>query len=213
MKVIKFLIVAAVLAVATPAFSQDLSFGAKVGINLSKAAMKFDGEKADDIKMLPGLNVGVFADKNFTDLLALEVGLQYEQKGYKYTYKEHGEELKDKYAIQYLTIPVNLRANLSVGDNTLYFLAGPTLGLGLSAKETVEYNGEKESETAKFGDGEDDDIKRMNVGLLFGAGYDLSSNLGFRVTYDLGLSNLVPKGDSDNKVTTGVIGIAVTYKF
>ncbi|MBR3711808.1 MAG: PorT family protein [Bacteroidales bacterium] len=213
MKAIKLLVIAAVMALATPAFSQELSFGAKVGLNLSSATIKSGGEKADDIKMLPGLNVGVFADMNFSELLALEAGLQYEQKGYKFTYKEQGEELKDKYAIQYLTIPVNLRANLAMGDNTLYFLAGPTFGLGLSAKETVEYNGEKESESAKFGNGEEDDIKRMNVGLLFGAGFDLSSNLGFRVTYDLGLSNLVPKGDSDNKCTTGVIGVALTFKF
>ena len=76
------------MALSTPAFSQELSFGAKVGLNLSSATIKSGGEKADDIKMLPGLNVGVFADMNFSDLLALEAGLQYEQKGYKFTYKE-----------------------------------------------------------------------------------------------------------------------------
>lgn len=213
MKAIKLLVIAAVLAISAPAFSQDVSFGVKAGLNLASASIKMDGNKAEDIKILPGLNVGVFADFNFTDLLGLEAGLQYEQKGYKFTTKEFSEEIKDKYAIQYLTIPVNLRANIAVGDNTLYFLAGPTFGIGLSAKETVEYGDEKESESAKFGSGEDDDIKRMNLGLLFGAGFDLASNLGFRVTYDIGLSNLVPKGDSDNKVTTGTIGVALTYKF
>ena len=213
MKAIKLLVIAAVLAISAPAFSQDVSFGVKAGLNLASASIKMDGNKAEDIKILPGLNVGVFADFNFTDLLGLEAGLQYEQKGYKFTTKEFSEEIKDKYAIQYLTIPVNLRANIAVGDNTLYFLAGPTFGIGLSAKETVEYGDEKESESAKFGSGEDDDIKRMNLGLLFGAGFDLASNLGFRVTYDIGLSNLGPKGDSDNKVTTGTIGVALTYKF
>ena len=213
MKAIKLLVIAAVLAISAPAFSQDVSFGVKAGLNLASASIKMDGNKAEDIKILPGLNVGVFADFNFTDLLGLEAGLQYEQKGYKFTTKEFSEEIKDKYAIQYLTIPVNLRANIAVGDNTLYFLAGPTFGIGLSAKETVEYGDEKESESAKFGSGEDDDIKRMNLGLLFGAGFDLANNLGFRVTYDIGLSNLVPKGDSDNKVTTGTIGVALTYKF
>lgn len=213
MKAIKLLVIAAALAISAPAFSQDVSFGVKAGLNLASASIKMDGNKAEDIKILPGLNVGVFADFNFTDLLGLEAGLQYEQKGYKFTTKEFSEEIKDKYAIQYLTIPVNLRANIAVGDNTLYFLAGPTFGIGLSAKETVEYGDEKESESAKFGSGEDDDIKRMNLGLLFGAGFDLASNLGFRVTYDIGLSNLVPKGDSDNKVTTGTIGVALTYKF
>ena len=73
MKAIKLLVIAAVLALATPAFSQELSFGAKVGLNLSSATIKSGGEKADDIKMLPGLNVGVFADMNFSELLALEL--------------------------------------------------------------------------------------------------------------------------------------------
>lgn len=213
MKTLKLFLIAAVVAISVPALAQDVNFGVKAGLNLSNATIKSGGEKADDIKMLPGLVVGAYADINFSELLALEAGLQYEQKGYKFNYKEAGKELKDKYTINYLTVPVNLRLNLAMGDNTLYFLAGPTFGIGLSAKEKVEYDGETESASADFGNSEDDDIKRINMGLLFGAGYELSSNLGFRVTYDLGMSNLVPKGDSDNKVTTGVIGVAVTFKF
>ena len=197
MKKLKFILTAIAVVFSTSVFAQNLNFGLKAGLNLSSASIKVLGEKIDDTKMLLGLVVGAFADYNLTESLGLEAGLQFEQKGYKE--KVLGETLKCK--LNYLTIPVNLRYNLSVGDNNLYFLAGPTFGIGVSAK----YN------DTSFDLG--DDINRMNIGLLFGAGYELSSKLGLRVTYDLGLSNLTPDGDSDNKFKTNVLGFAVTYKF
>ncbi|MBQ3656233.1 MAG: PorT family protein [Bacteroidales bacterium] len=211
MRKLKVLLAAAAVAVSSSAFAQDLSFGVKAGLNLSKQAYKVGGTKvsSSDNKMLTGICIGAYADLNFSDMLALEAGLQFEQKGGK---MKSGKET-EKEVINYFTIPVNLRANLPVGDNNLYFLAGPTFGIGLSGKETYEDEDGSESASAKFGNGEDDDCKRINVGLLFGAGFEMSNNIGVRVTYDLGLSNLIPKGDSDNSVKTNVLGLAVTYKF
>ena len=220
MKAIKLLVIAAVLAISAPAFSQSVEFGVKAGVNLASASLKVSGEKADDVKMKPGLNIGVFADFNFSDLLGLETGLQFEQKGYKLKEENQGISVNDKVNLNYLTIPVNLRLNLPVGDNKLYFLAGPTLGIGLSGKEKIEYEGSYNGMSAKQmglededGDIEfgDDGIKRMNLGLLFGAGFDLSSNLGIRVSYDLGLSNLTDADDSSFK--TNAFSVALTFKF
>ena len=150
-------------------------------------------------------------------MFALEAGLQYEQKGGKYDNSEDGDSEKEKNTINYFTIPVNFRVNLPIGDNNLYFLAGPTFGIGLSGKDKVEEKEDGESNSIendiKFGDTDDSDFKRMNVGLLFGAGFEMSNNIGVRLTYDLGLSNIEPKGDSKNSTKTNVLGIAVTYKF
>ncbi len=211
MKKLKVILTAVAVAFSTSVFAQNLNFGLKAGLNLSSATIKIEGEKSDEIKMLPGLVVGAFSDINFAEKLGLEVGLQFEQKGYKAEEEIYGKTAKDKFTVNYLTVPVNLRLNLPVGENNLYFLAGPTFGIGLSAKEKVEYDGETETESIDFGD--DGGLSRMNIGLLFGAGYELSGKLGLRVTYDLGLSNLVSDGDSDNKVSTNVLGLSITYKF
>jgi len=217
MKLVKLFIVAAVLAVATPAFSQDVNFGVLAGMNFANASAKTEGNDVDDLKTKLGLNIGAFVDFNFSEKLALETGLQFEQKGTKFENenKEFGIPIKvtQKMIVNYLTIPVNARLNLPVGDNNLYFLAGPTLGIGLSGKTTLEVGDEEESEDLKFGDDEESDIKRLNIGTRLGVGFELSNKLGIRCTYELGLSNLMPEGDSDNSTKFNAFGIALTYKF
>ncbi len=223
MKKFKVLLAAAAVAVSSSAFAQDLSFGVKAGLNFSKFSEKAGGIKyTDGEKSKAGICIGAFADYNLNDMFALEAGLQYEQKGGKFVesdYDYYGDyyEEKTKTTINYFTIPVNFRVNLPIGDNNLYFLAGPTFGIGLSCKEKVEEKEDGESNSIEhnliFGDTYNSDYKRMNVGLLFGAGFEMSNNIGVRLTYDLGLSNLEPKGDSNNSTKTNVLGIAVTYKF
>ena len=209
MKKVKVLLAAAVVAVSSSAFAQDLSFGVKAGLNIANVSAKFGGQKVNDYKSIVGINLGAYADYGFSDMLALEAGLQFEQKGYK---MEQGK-LKDKAVVNYFTIPVNLRANFAVGDNNLYFLAGPTFGIALSGKDIEDDGSNKETSSFKFGNGDDDNCKRMSVGLLFGAGFEMSNNIGVRVSYDLGLSNTEPKGDSDNFSKPNALSLAVTYKF
>lgn len=207
MKVFKLMLVAAAVAVSTCAMAQDLSFGVKAGLNFSK----FTGDVESGQKSIVGINLGAYADYNLSDMFAVEAGLQFEQKGGKQENNDDGEKSTEQSKVNYFTVPVNARINLALGDNTLYFLAGPTFGIGISGKEKDECDGESEESTIRFGSGEDDDITRMNVGFLIGAGYELSNNIGVRLTYDIGLSNL--SGDSKSKCKTGVLGIAVTYKF
>lgn len=208
MKLFKLMLIAAAIAVSVPAVAQDLSFGVKAGLNFSNFKVDADGYSVSP-KSIAGINLGVYADYNFSDLLALESGLTFEQKGCKVD--EHGYKSTDK--INYLTLPINLRANIAVGDNNLYFLAGPTFGIGLSGKWEEEDDGDKDDGSIKFGTGEDDDYKRMNVGFLIGAGFELPNNLGVRLTYDLGISNIDSDGKSEYKVKANAFGIAVTYKF
>ena len=223
MKVFKLMLVAAALAVTAPAVAQDLSFGVKAGLNFSKFTVEKD-EDGDDYssfqKSKPGISLGVYADYTLSDLLAIESGLQFDQKGSKAEGNDGGS-WSEKYTINYFTIPINARVNLAMGDNNLYFLAGPTFGIGISGKNKYEEKGRSTDYKIKFeepkldedGDPIDDGCyaKRMNVGLLLGAGYELSNNIGARLTYEIGLSNI--SQFSKGEVKTGVLGITVTYKF
>lgn len=198
---------------STGAFAQT-SFGVKAGMNLSKMTVKSGGEKVDDIKLKPGFNIGAFADLKLSDLLAVEAGLQVETKGYRMKDGAFGITYKNSVNLIYVTIPVDARFNF--GD--FYVLAGPYLGIAASGKgkASAEYDGDKEKETItlEFGNDEkDSDLKRLDIGLGVGAGYEFTDNIGARLGYDLGLTNILPGGDKDKKYTNGSINLSVTYRF
>lgn len=217
MKKLGLALMGLLMIASTGAFAQA-SFGVKAGLNLSKMSEKMGGNKVDDIKFKPGINIGAFADLKLSDLLAVEAGLQVEMKGFKMKDEDEwfGTKVTSKLSTNliYVTIPVDVRLNF--GD--FYVLAGPYLGIGASGKvkSTIESDGDKvkETETLEFGnDKKDSDLKRMDIGLGFGAGYEFTDNLGARLGYDLGLTNLLPGGDKDNKTTNGSINLSVTYRF
>lgn len=214
---VKSLLVIAAMAVSTSAFSQEFNFGLKAGANLNTASIKSDGEKIDDIDMKPGLLLGGYADINLAETFAMEIGLQFEQKGLKYEESESGYSIKTEMNVNYITIPVDFKINVPVNDNKFYLLAGPTAGIGVSGKikSEAKVNGVKVSddESIEFGEDEDSDLRRINFGLDLGAGFVLANNLGFRIGYNLGLSNLVPKGDSDNSAKFSSVNLAITYRF
>ncbi len=205
---------------STGAFAQ-MSFGVKAGLNYSNNIMKYDGKKDKDAKFKPGFNIGAFADFELSDLLAVEAGLNVETKGHMYKDKDEeeilGKTYKSKYKatanLVYVTVPVDVK--LTFGS--FYVLAGPYIGVAATgkAKSKMEYDGntEKDSHSMDLGGDDKDDLKRLDLGLGIGAGYEINDNLGVRAGYDLGLSNLTPKGDKDNSSKNGSINVSVTYKF
>ena len=70
MKKLKVLLAAAAVAVSSSAFAQDLSFGVKAGLNIASVSAKYGGKKITDAKSLLGINLGVYADYGFSDMLA-----------------------------------------------------------------------------------------------------------------------------------------------
>lgn len=193
-------------------------FGVKAGLNFSNMSVKVAGEIVDDIKFKPGISIGAFADFGLTDLFAIETGLTLENKGFKTEEEEklYGKKIEETTTMNviYAIVPVQARLNFS----NFYVLAGPYFGIGLSGKIRVKttYDGEteKDDDSIEFGnDAEESDMKRMDVGLGLGAGCEIADNLGVRLGYDLGLSNLAPGGDSKNKMKNGSVNISATFKF
>ncbi|RIJ47070.1 hypothetical protein D1614_16720 [Maribellus luteus] len=64
----------------------------------------------------------------------------------------------------------------------------------------------------KTGNSGDDDLKRMDFGLMMGAGVEIDK-FQFGVGYDLGLANIDPAGDSDNFAKNRVLKISVGLMF
>lgn len=219
MKKLGFALMGLLMISSTGAFAQ-MSFGVKAGLNYSNNIMKYDGKKDKDAKFKPGFNIGAFADFELSDLLAVEAGLNVETKGHMYKDKDEeeilGKTYKSKYKatanLVYVTVPVDVK--LTFGS--FYVLAGPYVGVAATgkAKSKTEFDGntEKHNESLEFGD-DHGELKRLDLGLGFGAGYEINDNLGVRAGYDLGLSNIEGKGDKDNSTKNSSINVSVTYKF
>lgn len=216
----KFILAVATIMLATNSFSQ-ISFGVKAGASINNISFSSDDESTkkqyEAFGSTPSFHVGAYIDYNLTDMFAIESGLTLDTRGtesnettsFYFGDYHYSKNVKNKLNIFYLDIPVNARLNFHAGNSNIYGLVGPTFGIGLGGKSKVEIDGEKDSSDIEFGSGPND-LKRMNVGLLFGAGMKFGIGLGFRLGYNLGLSNL---SNADAlKAKAGSFQMSLTYE-
>ncbi len=195
----------------------QISVGLKGGVNLAKLEYSNDG--------LDSLNVSI-DDKNVTGLIAgavIEIGvvnhfailgeLNFIQKGTLQEFADGSDFIKSKATFNYLEVPI--LAKLSIGSEKLgaYLLAGPNFSYGLSGKSSVEINigGTVDKEEQDL-DWKDDEIKRTDFGLNFGAGLQFglgNARIFTDARYNIGFTNLDDSNNNDNSSITHR-GIALT---
>ena len=193
------------VACSNSLFSQ--AFGVRAGLNLANMTAKdSDDSYDDDNEMLIGLNLGVSASFEISSGLMFETGLGLSQKGYKIS--EGG--FTGTYRTNYLDIPLTVK-KMFAGDK-IFVQAGPYLGFGISGKSKYKFDGETEDEPIDWGsDKDDDDQKRLDFGLTFGAGAMVTEKIQVGLNYGLGLANVSPYSENGYKATNNVIGITVGY--
>jgi hypothetical protein len=215
-KIMKLITIVVVFTIATQSFAQ--TFGVKAGLNLSNMLAK-DNDKtySKDFKMNPGFHVGATAEFPISGMFSFETGLLLSTKGYKYSEKETNYEYKETLNLLYLDIPLTAKATFDVGSVKIYGAVGPYLGLGLSGKGKYEETGDgtttKDTETVKWGsDADKDDYKRLDFGLVVGAGVVINS-IQIGVSYGLGLANISSYTEDGAKINNKVLGISLGYRF
>ena len=226
---LRIIVVAALLLSVQNALAQ-ISYGVKLGGNLS--TMKFKGKTEindNDIKMRPGFCVGIFINERPEgSIFSLESGINIETKGYNYkTEKEvkvSGAKGKASATgsvnIVYATIPVDVRLNLG----GFYLMAGPYCSVGITGKSssnvettvTVRKKTTTESESNSRDLDFESDFKRVDAGVNFGIGETIGK-IGIRFNYDLGLLNILQskgnKYDATNEATNRTLSCAITCHF
>ena len=179
--------------------SAQTRFGVKAGLNLANIS----GDDTEDTKMLPTFLIGGQAEFGLSDNLGLGVGLQLSGKGFKLDVQDETFASKPFY----LQVPVQL-----IYRNSGFFAgAGPYVGFGLFGKNT----GGDEDENLKFGNTIEDSYAPLDFGAGLELGYEFSS-LRVTASYNLGLSNIIPKDVADafdSSAKHNVIGISLAYLF
>ena len=206
--------------------SAQFSLGAQAGAVFAKS-------KTDELSSLTGFDLssknrvgfsaGLIGDMPIGESgLRLMPELNFVQKGLKadgsVTIDILGQlvtaETEASVNLSYLELPVNLAYAVPAGPGNLIIGAGPYAGFALSGKTKAKVSAlgqsEEEEQDIEFGSA-DDQLKRMDFGANFMAGYIMENGLMLKVNYSLGLSNLSNTSQSDWK--NRYFGVSLGYFF
>ncbi|MBF8962898.1 PorT family protein [Pontibacter sp. FD36] len=198
------------VGMAFTSMAQSVSFGPRVGATFSKVSLS-DGdgdELEDELKYTPGLQVGVVANFNVSELLSIQPELLFIQKGYKFG----DSDAYLKGTSNYIEVPVLAKITFGSEQVKGFVTGGPTVGYLASGKMSMKYDGNKGSDSYEF----EDEDNRMELGASFGVGlgYNLGAGaLNLDVRYGLGLTSLYEVESGESKSRNRVLGVSVAYLF
>lgn len=163
-------------------YSQSTYLGVEGGINLSNMSI------TPDIPTSSGrtcMMVGGFAEIGVSRTFSIRPGARFIMKGISNT--NNGVTLTDK--LSYLEFPVLMKVTFPLTEVKPYILAGPTLGIQLSA--STEFNNGQQSQTFDISSA----YETIDFGLFFGSGIDFrianKTEMFIGGGYSLGLTNVV----------------------
>ncbi len=199
----KLFVIVLLLGYGTQTFAQ--TFAAKAGLNFSRMFIKDDNTTySDKIDTKLGIHFGGTAEFEITDMFSFETGLIFSTQGYKASMD--GSDLSVN--LFYANIPITGKARYELDAINIYGIFGPYIGFGLSGKQKIGSN----SESINWGSGDNDDLKRFDMGLIIGAGVEYGPFVG-GLQYQLGLANIVAQTDDGVKTQNRVFQITFGYRF
>lgn len=165
-----------------------------------------------------GYNAGVFAEFSVSEELSWEVGLALNTKGFKIDSEGDGGSLLLNYNLLFVDLPIKLKALYPISTNLKAYVAGGVsagyaIGGTIDMEMTLLGETMTEKEDIKFGDDpEEDDSKRLDYGVIGGAGI-MYKAVFIELNYYHGLANLSLETEDGYIQSTRLIGITLGYKF
>ena len=185
--------------------AQSTRFGFTAGTSIANYKTKLPGFTfTNDPKT--GFTVGILVDIPAGSSFSIQPALNYVQKGSKW---EDAPE-KETISVNCLELPVNFLYNSNSTSGSFFAGAGPSFAFNMSGTSKYDDGSGEEKEDLEFGSDEDNDnMKSMDVGANFLAGYQFSNGLFFSAGYNVGLSNLLPGGDNDASIKSSYFSIKI----
>jgi hypothetical protein len=190
--------------------TQNTRFGFTGGAAFANYKSK-GSSASDNGNSKTGLTAGVLVDIPLSKNFSFQPAVNFVQKGTKDEETSGGVTEKIKLTVNSIEVPLNFLYNAPGNGGNFFIGAGPSFAFALSGKLKFDDGTNSLSENVKFGNGDDDDIKGLDLGANFMTGYCFHSGFLLSVNYNAGLSNLVPGGSSDDKVKSHYFGIKLGY--
>ena len=191
--------------------AQNSRLGFTGGASFANYKAKMDGE-SDNGNSKTGITAGLLVDVPLGDHFSFQPALNFVQKGTKDEQTLGGITEKVSLTTNHIEVPLNFLFNTNGDAGNFFIGAGPSFAFGVSGKWKYEDDQNSLSEDVKFGNSDEDDLKGMDLGANFIAGYSFPNGLFLSANYNLGLSNLVaadPGGDASLK--SSYFGIRLGY--
>ena len=196
--------------------------GIKCGLNIANLT----GDDVENADPKICLVLGGFLTYELNEMFAIQPEVLFSMKGAKfedeyteeYSNYEYYDRTEGSWKLNYLEIPVLAKLNIPMESNVKpNIFIGPALGINLSATYDMDYEWwEKEDgvivdEGSGSDDGDIEDIKGADFGLIFGAGVEFGK-ITVDARYNLGLST-IDDSDEESDVKNSVISIMLGYSF
>ena len=180
--------------------SAQITYGVKVGLNISKEHYGINLID-EDVDFRAGVNAGFFGKYKIKDKIDIQTELLYSQQGYKDNVPltdVGGYIIRDGYKIlsHYLNIPVVLKYYFY---KTFYVEAGPQVGFCFGSR--LQHNEDYIDEIFKM------DYRTADFSLVGGLGVDFGRGLSVNARYNHGLTDTAPESDFKNRV----IQVSLSY--
>jgi outer membrane immunogenic protein len=204
-KILVVLLVIFTMASVSLAASGITGKGIKLGINFSGIA---GSEVSDEWKRKGGIAAGGFLVFGISESFAIQPEILISQKGAKYESINNGEVLKTWFNLTFIEIPVLANFYIPMNSRTKFhpcFFTGPFLGLKIRGKSRTEWRGE-------ITESEIEDSKRMEFGLIFGAGTSFilgPGKMAVDIRYSWSLTSIL----KNQEVKNNALSILFGYSF
>ena len=195
---VRSLVCGAVLACASPAWSQGLDFGVKGGMNIANVDVSDDGA-SPSLDPRIGLVAGGFVRMPINAWLALQAEGLYAEKGARF--EDSG--IDAKLILNYVEVPVLARVRLA---RLFYATAGPSMAFLLQAKARTRFSGSTEDVDIS------DEVQSFDFGLAMGGGVELG-RLIIDGRYTLGLRDTDKDTTDTSTMKNRTISITAGFRF
>ncbi len=217
----KRFVLAFVICFITMGVMSQITFGPKIGINISKYAYNWtDDWDEPQLKFRFGGSIGGIMNLQINDWLAFQPSLSFTKKGTAHDVDSwnSGQFVYtgyDRDRITYIELPLNLAGGIRLGSGQIQLFVGPYIAFAISGVNRWDFeendNGNRtqytDSKKIKFknkveeGDASDEDIafyqRPFDYGVNLGLGYRCNQML-FNLGYAMGLANLQPDRHSED---------------
>ncbi|MES2647593.1 MAG: porin family protein [Bacteroidota bacterium] len=183
------------------------SFGIQGGATF--ANQKYSGEGFDlNLDTKVGLSFGLVGVMPISKNFAFRPELNFTQKGAK---SSSDDGMDGSINLNYIELPLNFVYRMNNDNCGLFIGAGPSVAFGISGKSKSD---EYEDEKVKFGNGDDADLKALDLGGNIIAGFQFKNGVFLSANYNLGLNNFIPGEDIDDiKGTNNYFGFKIGFMF
>ncbi len=191
------------LSLASVSFSENASFFEQPEVSPEK---------------LPAFHLGVGLEFPLGNILSIQTGVTYQNRGFKSEITEvfEGVEITGEGELKssYIDIPLTLKASHDLGNTTIYVFGGGYAGIGISAQSESRASALRfsTSTSIEWQFGEDGDFNRWDYGALVGAGVQFNS-VFLEFSYGLGLANIFQDPIADETMKNRLISVSAGYRF